>query len=893
MVSISIIAMLILCQVDAGGAAAAPGSFAASPTDQLVSSKIQNRLTKVFDFDERAIGNYESMPAGWRQLNAVRYPRFLEPKFDMKVGYIAPPSFMLPLSGGSLACYYLSNDISVHPDADYEITAWIKPAGLKHARAFIKAYFLDHAMTKINESERRSADVHGATDREDWTEVTIKLPAGFERARWIGLSVHVEQAQTPVPDPDNPRPIDYQDIHATAWFDDIRIVRQPRATLSIGAIGNVFTSEMPVECMAGVTDLDGRGLDTILELHDADGILLQSRVLPVDPLRSPPATIRFTDLLPGSYSLRLIVRAAGGELQHLDESFLVLGKLPVASHAGSSGFGVIADPAAPSHGAISARLTQLSGVQSAKIALWRADMDDDDIVTGDRAADALIRSLRSSGVRIVGALDRPPPSLLLKFGHPGHTVFDVLSTSPDQWRPYLSFLLARYGEEVNAWQIGRIPPDPVSDADKLAASLTNLKAELKPLVGAPRIVIPQEVTTASANPASMPDVISVNVPAHFAADRLLAQLAMAGGGKRPALWATLEDIDSARFDRIPRLSEIARRLILARVAGAESVFVPQPWQITAGDPPQVKPDESFIVLRTIASTLGGLEPICPVWLADSVTAWLFASPGAEEGVLAVWNDAGGPIPRTIVTDSLPNCRHYDLWAREQFPLDRKGGRACRIDVTPSFFLSAQNARVRTVADFAFDPPNVRVQVEKNQTMIRLKNHYATRLSGILKLRPPDSWVVSPKELAIDLAPGQELRTSLSISMPSNFPIGTNVFEALFVREGLRPDDMTLRTPIEVVCPGLDLSVLTRAEGRSLRIIQRLTNRSGHPLDLRSSLIYANDRRETRLIRSLADGQSTLREFEIRDAAGAAGRPIRICTESVSGELKCNQLVTVE
>lgn len=68
----------------------------------FVSSKIRDRLTKAFDFDERAIGNYESMPAGWRQLNAVRYPRFLEPKFDMKVGHDAPPSFKLPLTGAVL-----------------------------------------------------------------------------------------------------------------------------------------------------------------------------------------------------------------------------------------------------------------------------------------------------------------------------------------------------------------------------------------------------------------------------------------------------------------------------------------------------------------------------------------------------------------------------------------------------------------------------------------------------------------------------------------------------------------------------------------------------------------------------------------------------------------------
>lgn len=890
MIKYLIAAFLLLLGPTAPDAATAPSRRDDSAGQSFVSSKIRDRLTKEFDFDERAIGNYESMPAGWRQLNAIRYPRFLEPKFDMNVGHDAPPSFMLPLTGGSLACYYLAGDISIHPDCDYEITGWIKPSKLHRARAFIKVYFLDHALNKINESERRSADVHGSGKDEPWTQVTIEIPAGFELARWIGLSVHVEQADAPVADPDHPRPIDYQDIHATAWFDDIRIVRRPRATLSMKAVGNVFPADTPVECLAGVSDLDGRGLQADLELTNADGRMLSSRKMQIGKLRARPETICFDDLPPGLYSLRLNVRSDGKTLLDRLQKFVRLGDVPTDKSDSLTGFGVITDPAAPSHGKISARLTRLLGVQAARIPLWREGMRDEDIVTGDPAADALVRTLRRAGIQTVGTLDRPPPSLLEQFGHPGHSVFDVLSASPDQWRPYLSFLLARYGEEVNAWQIGRTPPDPLAGANTLNAALTHLKAELKPLVGSPRIIIPKDAGVAwpdASGPSAMPDVFSVNVPAHFTADQLVDQLTRPQGKDQPALWVTLDDLDSARFDRIARLSQIARRLILARVAGAEMVFMPQPWLISQSSSEGVVPDESFIVLSTIARILGDRRPIAPIWLDHGVTGWYFGDSDSTNGVLAAWTDGRSRAPGVVMTDAVPQSRHYDLWLNELNPEQGSTGRACRFDVTPSFLTGAEAGRVLTMSSFALEPPSVRVQLEKNKTTLRIKNHYDVRLSGILKFDPPAFWRMTPESVALDVGPGEEARFDLYIQLPSNHSIGPHTFAARLSREG---GDIVFRAPVEVVCPGLDVSVLARAEEGSLHIIQRLTNRSGHPLNLRSSLLYQEDRRQTRVILSLGDGESTLREFRIEDGAKVRNHPIRICTESISGDLKCNQVL---
>lgn len=857
----------------------------------LVSSRIEDRLLKKFDFNEEPLGNYEPMPMNWQQVTGAGYPRYLEPVFDKELGHDAPPSFKLGLAGGSLACRYAASEISVHPECEYLITAWIRPRGLAHARAFVTAFYLDHAMQEISNSRRRSAEVRGAGRDEPWTRVAIELPSGFANARWIGLSVHVEQAEPPVAGPAQPRPIHREDVHATAWFDDITVLRFPRVSLRFTAPGNVFPPETPVLCEVLVGDLDGRGLESRLEVFDEEGLPIDSRSVATRPVGGPAHAFDLGPLLPGYYEARLTVDADGHEAITHRQSFVRLAALP-APIGGGGGFGIALNASALQNRHVTQRLVELAAPSAVKLPLWRGPMSDAAIVEGDKSGDQLVRALRERGVGVVGVLDEPPHSLAAAFGHPGYSVIDVLAASPGRWRPYLAFLLARYGDEVSAWQVGGDKPQLGTERASLSAALANVRETLRPLVGSPQIAVSHDIRIEPADPGLGADVASLFVPAEIGSSRLSTQIAGFVRKDAPANWAMLEALPAHPLEPRVHLAETARRMVEARSAGIDTVFVPQPWCAPDGGGPVV-PDRAFVALRLLGNALSGLAPMGDVAFAPGVTARLFGEPAGRSGVLVVWTEGDGPNPARVVCDALLEAAHYDIRGRMRPTASTPRGRVFTVDAAPSVIMPVDTKRIQTVSSFQVEPVDVKVQVEPNRRRLRLRNFFGAAMTGDLVLMPPEGWRVSPERHQISLGPGAWAEIELSIQLPANQAVGDFALEARFTREGDSTPELTLRAPVRVTSPGLDVGVLTRVDGTRLHIVQRITNRTDRALDLRAMVLFPDRRSETRMVRRLAAGATTVREYVIDHADRLVGRPIRVTAEEPEGGLRCHRIVTIE
>lgn len=861
-------------------------------TARLVSSRIEDRIVKRFDFNEQPLGNYESMPMHWRQAVAPGHPRYLEPAFDMNVGHSAPPSFKLALAGGSLACDYLAREISVHPDCGYLVTAWVKPQGLANARAYIRAYYLDHAFQTIAGSEVRSMDVRGETTNEPWTRVGVQLPAGFEQARWIGLSVHVEQAEPAPSGPNDLRPIRRDDVHGVAWFDDITVLRAPTVSLRLTDSGNVFQHDEPLFCDALVADLDGRGLVTRLELLDADDNPIDRHAVRIASVGGVPQRIPLGDLPPGFYRVRLTVDAASHESIVHEQTLVRLAAPPPRLARSTGGFGVSLLSASLGHAPSCGQLVSQLSPEAVKVPLWHAGMTDAHIVSGNRETDQLIRAFQSRGVRVIGVLADPARSLVDQFGHPEHTVLDVLAAPADRWRPYLAFLLARYGDGISAWQVGedrgRIEPD----SGLVQNALAQVREEVRRMVNHPVLAVPVDVRSEPGLLSSTADILSVHVAPDVGASRLLQQLESFTDRREAGLWVKVEPLSTERIEARGRLAEFARRIILARQAGADTVFVPQPWTV-GGEPNILMPDENYLVLHTISAMLSGLAPVGEIWLDYGVSGRLFAEPGEERGVLVTWTDADAGAPRSIETDAIASAMQYDIHGRERGISESLQGGSIDVDAVPTFLLPVPIRRVQTLSSFSLNMPELEVGVQPRLRKLRLRNHDSVRLTGTLALSAPEGWRLAPTRPRIDLAPGESTEIDLAITLPQNQSIGDFKLVGLLFGSDDSVPVMTMRAPVRVSCPGLNVNVMTRLEGERLHIVQRITNQTGRSLDLRSMVLYPDHCVDQRLVRQLADGSTVVREYSIEDAGRLRGRPIRVTAEEPNGGLRCHRIVMVE
>jgi len=558
------------------------GSLAAG--QPLVSSKIEDRIVKVFNFDERDLGNYETMPRYWRQIDAAGYPRFLEPAFDFEVGHEAPPSFKLSLEGGNAGAYYLAKDINVHPDADYRIIGWIRPAGLARAQAILTAYFLDHALHRIEQSERHSRIVSGPTQTEPWRQVVVDLPGGFERARWIGLTCLVEQPPPRLAGVDDLRPINYRDTYGGAWFDDIRVIRLPRVTLELDAPAGIFNEDRSPACLVRVADVDGSGLDASLTIHDAEQNVVWRQ--PVAPIGLDGEAVRFElgELPAGWYQAQIGVACGTIPLVERQASFLCLNADVPGASRGGRGFGTVLDGPIDLDKKAMEHLLRVLGVGTVKVPLWHRELEDAAVVNGDARLDRLLRVLSKIGVDAVATLQDPPGTLAQQCGHPRLELLDVMSCDAAAWRPYLALMLARYGQHVLAWQVGADGRPDLMEDGRLGKAVTTVRDELKALIGPARLVAPHAIVSGLSREALPADVAAIWAPQYLCAEQISGQLKALETTDSPLLWTTLELPDPQRYDRLGRLTELARRLVTARCAGAEEVFVQQPWKARTVQP---------------------------------------------------------------------------------------------------------------------------------------------------------------------------------------------------------------------------------------------------------------------------------------------------------------------
>lgn len=879
--------------------------------DDLVTARIERRIVKTFDFDERKLGNYEELPMNWHRLTGPGRLRFLELGFDDEIGHAAPPSFRLGIRGGSIGAQYIAKDIPVKSDSDYRITAWIQTTGLTHARASVTAYFLDHAFRKIPSTERASRLVGGDTENDLWVQVSVDLPGGTEEAAWLGLSCRLDQPDEAAPRPDDPRPLNTHDVHGAAWFDDLAVIRLPQTSLELQSPAPLFFSDRPAQFLVRVVDPDGVGLSARLDILDCEDHAYRTRALRAARKDQKADLVGFEDLPVGLYSARLVVSAGAEEIISLRRGFVCLPPDPVGKAAAKTPALPVRQvsprdqsvlPAASRIGlqldvppVCCARATQdlLRAVSpgAVKLRVWDRDTDDAAIVRGNSRVEAVLHNAHDLGIPVVGVLAAAPPSLAVQESGPSRDLVQVLSSPPDEWRPYLTLPLARHGRQIAAWQVGGDDDGRTFGDPRFPQAVANFCAEFRPLLGAPSLIAPLPSESRQiAIPAEV-DVLAMNIPWHIAAERIPELLGDRPDTKRRPSWLTLQSPPDDRYPRRARLVEYARRLIAAYGGGADRVFLPQPWCVEKeGEEFLVKPAEEIILLRTLSQALDGCTGRREFWLDHGLRAWLFEDETSGKALIAAWTEGDGLGPRQFVADLGEQARRIDLWGNVESPPTVAGGREITLDAMPVLIGPTPLWRARMLAQYRLNDGALQVAVEPTERVLRIANPTPRPLRAALRLYAPDGWNVNPARAELNLAPGESAALPVSFRLPANQGIGEFTLIGRLTFDGPDGGQVTLRAPLHVNCPGLDVSLLTEVAGAGLNLVQRVTNLTDESISLRTYLVAPGAPTNSHTIVNLAAGQSAVREYHIEDARPLRGTHLRVTTQQLGGPLRSNHVI---
>ncbi|MCG3179261.1 MAG: hypothetical protein BIFFINMI_01595 [Phycisphaerae bacterium] len=913
-------------------------------------------VVKRFDFDEARLGNEDRLPMYWYRRTGADFPLYAEGRWDRTFGYRSKESFLLKLNGGNVGYYYRPSTIAIAPGQDIRVEAMVRTHELRHARALLKVYFTDARRQVIDGSMRLSPLIGGENLNDRWLTVSVLVAGKFPSARFVNLEVYLLQPRLwRELDPatrNTPALIDYIDVHGCVWFDNVTIYRLPRVTLGTGQPGQMIPPGADASLTINVEGFPNQPLEAELLIRDAADRLIGHQLFTsgADD-RSNERSFKWqTGKLPaGLYRAALFLYAGGARragLPPLLTRNLTFVQLPGdggAPHVGrGGGFGLIVQAADGNIDEASARLLADEQADAlarlpaslVKLPLWRGRMRLDQIEAADPWADQLIRRLSRQRLGLIATFGEIPEQLqqgaatagtAQRYGLP-LTILDVFAGDPTVWRPYVAAQLARYAEQIRYWQIGQENTVAFAQDPRFSGTLRGVQREFRTLLTAPTFVatwpglyswrhgLALQADLSAGGPGKFPaDIANIFLSNRLAPDTLgdYVEEFMDLSETRP--WATVQPLDADEYERLPRLADLAWRLVNASAGLAEplppanvrgpraggALFLDAPWTVRELSGRQIlEPTEELLIYRTAADLLGGASFGGQMQLADGVVGLIFDR-GEGDGVLAIRNEGGDPTaPIELFLGE--NAQRVDLWGNRTPVKSVEMRTGTKQPITAGrypFYLDHIDPRIaRMRASFAMVPAFVPSAYQKHVRKISFINPFNMPVSGKLTLHFPANWNVRPRIIPFSAQAGERIEREIEIRFPYNAEAGTKELLADMVLDADRAYRLQIASRFEFGLGDVGVRTLTQWLGDgNLLVTITVTNRSAEDaggLDMFCFVAAPGRPRQERVIAGLLPGATVVKSFRLDNAKEMIGQSLRVGLREVQGSRVVNYAVPV-
>ena len=870
-------ASLAMCLTSLG---MVPQATAESRTPHL------RRVVHRFDFDEKPMGNFEPTPMHWQDVEGPGFPAYTSGEFDDRVGRTAPPSFHLATDGRSVARWYRGPATAVEPNCEYLIVGWVKSDHLGSARAALSAYYLDWQRVPVQGSQIFSRLVGGVASSptgDEWQRLEVHLPGAPPDVRTIGLTLWVVQAtvwdQTARPH----RHIEPQAIDAGAWFDDITIYRMPSVQLTTPQPANIFVAPEHPMLQATVADIDAAELAATLTVRSVTDAILEEINIPVqDSRQTHPTIVRLENLEPGLYQAQLDVGTGEETVVTRTLRFAQLAPPQRRTTGVAHPFGITleADHRAPpsvEHAYLSALATG-----AAKVPVWSRESGEEADGLSSVEADELLHNLVKVRVTLTAVFQAPPLGLAGSAGPYGRSLLEILADDPDGWRPYLAAVVAPNANIFRTWQIGADGDRGVIRDPTLPDVLRQVRREMTPLITAASLAAPGDVALSTGEGPLPAEEVTVMIDRDIHDDWIADYLKDYRKLGYERLSAYVECPSTGDYARLPLLTDLARRIIRTRHAGADTTYLPQLWQPRATPSGTVtEPTEAFIVYRTIVDLLRDLTPGVPMALApDVVTLPFYDVTGT---VLAMWDPAAPPEGRVHEMHLGSAHRQIDLWGRSTI-LEHGGDgkRKVRLYPQPVFIDGMERWIVELVSKAEITPDRAELSLLPQTHVLHLSNTNSKPLGGKVTIESPEGWQVRPRRFSLQLAPFGELEQPLELQYQHNEPAGTKPLLVVIDLESEPRQRLEIPLSLELRIKDVDVWGFAFLEAGRLVLRHGVTNRSPEAVSFRSFATVPGHSRQFRVLSSLAPGQTNVVEYRFPGADAVSGREVRLGLREVDG-----------
>jgi hypothetical protein len=696
-----------------------------------------------------------------------------------------------------------------------------------------------------------------------------------------------------------------QDLKGSAWFDDITVFQLPRVSIATEATANVFPPNQKIAFNLTVSDLGHAGLDAAVTLYDADRkpVRRETFQIPAEAVADGKTWIKHLEypaMPPGLYTATLDVIDAAHKSPNTRRQlqFLTAAAVPASARNFAAEFGLDASSWPVEAWDQLPYLLRYTGSGLIALPAWRKEMSEEALLRRDPQFDSLMLALLKTDTRILASFGEVPNALNAKLAEKktlassDDSILALLDADPTLWRPYTSFILARYANRVDYWQLGR-PADTFYSADpRYPKVYARSRSELAGMLNTPKLVIPWSALyefDPKAYPAAM---LNLQLPSAVGPAQIPTYLhsfiAQTSAADLLVHIAPLDD----HYSRVDRLADFAKRVVYARTVNPRAILVDLPLTRRSELFSQTsQPTELLLVYRTLISQLGTAKFVREFSPAPGVHAFLFDRSG--EGTLVVFADA--PTRVSLALGKAPAA--VDLWGNAT-PLPVAKGVATVDATSTPVFLSNIDARlVELRASFALETSKFPAGAGTVQTVVHLHNPYTTALVGNLHLVPPPGWSFDPPSVQLNLAPNAVLSAPVTVTYPYNEPAGAKQIGARLTSDALEGEPIALTFQAAVTSELVDVEcyALLEADGK-LILQQMITNISSQPIDAQAYALVPGQARQQRYVLDLKPGESTIKRFAFSlpgNPAAYLGKNASVGLRQTDGKTLYTKTVTIE
>ncbi len=799
-------------------------------------------------------------------------------------------SFRFDLNGGSMAARITRGVIPVLPGSDYRVSINTRTKGLKYSRVRMAAWLNDVKGIPIPRSRVESTprQTHGA-----WTTIDLEVVGDFDDA--ADLVVELQLVQPRHFDSrmgEENRPIG-EDIHGTAWFDDLIIRNIPRIELSTTTPGNLFIGPDHPALSIRVQDIARQPLAMRLRILDLNGQVVHEISAPAPRAR---AAKNFTLPL-GKFGWYAAVLDITGDGVFSEQRTLRFAYLPTPDSGMRSlnrRFGVVVlDPLIDACPDAPVKMSVL-GVGDVVAPVWDASMDFENTEIHFAAQRQVLDDLLTRGLTVTFSLNSIPEGLARMQGLGSDRLLELFGLKVEVWKPYLVELLMNYGLEVPRWQIGMVGRGMSTGHDDMAAMMQKAMEQLGQFIPQFQPAWPLVMESDGRD-------FAPHGTRHFYVSHELSPNDMEAyvatwleDGSDFAL--TLEPLPLDSFSPRQRVTDLAIRGLQAWRAGAPIIRIAAPWGPQIEGSANRQPTPSFPMWRTLAQHLKGRRVLGTMNVAEGVECWILGDEATDQGALVVWDSrlsSGAPGSLDALLASGP-VTVVDLDGNARTIMPEEGRHHIPLGSAPVFIEGINPMLCLFHGGLTIRPDFIPTIAAVHEQEIVLNNPWSVAIGGTLRIVDDGGLHINPRVMSFSIRAGGEVRLPVAVETSRSMTAGMKRIEAEVSLSAENEYFLQLSDEVEVglktlKCTPVWRTALNPRTGRTDLVVGlTILNRGPRPVNLDVYLFAPEFPRLHKLIGGLRPGDTAIRSFYLDDGARRlSGSEIGVGVQERDGDARLN------